>query len=165
MCLGTKLPRSAGTLPPSLTSAPFPSHAPDVGGRLLLPGVCGGVLRGGHLRVRLHPRDQEQDVRGDQPHVLQEGGGPRDAGAGGARTRGHAPAAQDERRLRHAGERLSGAGQLQLGPLTGRDPTPAPPEGPEGGRRRAGAGVFVPGGDATFRRSEPSSWGLFSVRI
>lgn len=87
----------------TLLSAPS-----DVRRVLLLPGVRQHLSVGGRLRVRGDPRDQEQDLHGDQPHVLQEGAGGGDAGPD---ERGPAAAEEDER-LRRSGAHVAGVWQL-----------------------------------------------------
>lgn len=112
---GLRLPLPAGT-PPGRGGGPhFSSHlltllsAPsDVRRVLLLPGVRQRLSVGGRLRVRGDPRDQEQDLHGDQPHVLQEGAGGGDAGPD---ERGPAAAEEDER-LRWGGAHVAGVRQL-----------------------------------------------------
>lgn len=68
----------------------------------------------GHLRPRRDPRDQEQDLHGDQPVVLQEGGGPGDPGPDAL---GPAEVEEDERLRRH-GTRFAGVRQLFFYTLT-----------------------------------------------
>lgn len=52
----------------------------DVCWILLLLGVCHGLFFCGHLRPFCDPRDQKQNIHGDQPAVLQEGGSSGDPG-------------------------------------------------------------------------------------
>lgn len=94
-----------------LESKPFvclsifpPSLVSDVRWVLLLPGVLLRVSGGGGLCVLRHPRDQEQDVRGDQPDVRLQGGGARDPGPGPSR-----PAqTEEDERIRNPGEWIAG---------------------------------------------------------
>lgn len=107
---GLRLSLPAGT---SLSSLCRPSSSPpaqaalrssDVCRVLLLPAVRQRVPGGGRLRARGDPRDQEQDLHGDQPHVLQEGAGGGDAGPDERRP----AAAEEDERLRWSGAHVAG---------------------------------------------------------
>lgn len=86
----------------------------DVSRLLLLLGVCHHLSVCGRLRLHRDPRDQKQDLHGDQPNVLQEGGGLRDPGPAPC---GPAEAEEDER-LRRSGAHVTGVRQLILCTLT-----------------------------------------------
>lgn len=113
---GLRLPLPAGTslccyssscrsvAPPFLPPAQAALRSSDGCRLLLLPGVRQHLPGGGRLRVRGDPRDKEQDLHGDQPHVLQEG-----AGGGDAEPVERRPAAAEEdERLRRSGAHVAG---------------------------------------------------------
>lgn len=68
----------------------------------------------GHIRPHCDPRDQKQDLYGDQPVVLQEGGSSGDPGPDA-----HGPAeAEEDEWLRWNGTRFAGVRQLFFCTLT-----------------------------------------------
>lgn len=64
---GTGTPRTSQH--PPARPIPAVSLSPDVSWSLLLPGFLRRLPAGGPLRPPRRPRDQEQNLRGDQPHL------------------------------------------------------------------------------------------------